>query len=126
MQNAYTLLISKLRAFTQKYYQNLLLRGLMVSFSLLAIGFILFAFLEYYGRFGTLTRSFLFWSFTTISTCILIVWVANPILKLVKLGKRLSDEEAAKIIGKHFPDVADKLLNVIQLKQQNSKNYDLL
>ena len=126
MQNAYSILISKLRAFTQKYYQNLLLRGLIVSFSMLAIAFILFALIEYYGQFGTLTRSILFWSFTSLSSCILIVWILIPILKLIKLSKRLSDEGAAKIIGKHFPDVADKLLNVIQLKQQSTGNLDLL
>jgi len=126
MQNAYSLLISKLRAFTQKYYQNLLLRGVLVSFSIVAIGFIVLAFMEYYGRFGTLTRSVLFWSFISLSICTIIAWVIIPILKLVKLGKRLSDEEAAKIIGTHFPDVADKLLNVIQLKQQSSGNLDLL
>ena len=126
MQNAYTLLISKLKAFTQKYYTNLLLRGLIVSFSMLAIGFILFALLEHYGRFGTTIRSILFWSFTAISTCIIIVWVVFPILKLIKISKQLNDEEAAKIIGKHFPDVADKLLNVIQLKQQKTGNLSLL
>ena len=126
MQNAYSLLISKLRAFTQKYYLNLLLRGSILSFSVLAIGFILFALLEYYGRFGTLTRSLLFWGFAILSTSIVITWVLIPLLKLIKLGKQLSDEDAAKIIGKHFPDVADKLLNVIQLKQQNSANLKLL
>ncbi len=126
MQNAYSLLISKLRAFTQKYYQNLLIKGLLLSFSLLAVGFILVALLEYYGRFGILTRKLLFWSFSTVSVCVLIAWVLFPILKLVKLSSQLSEEEAAKIIGKQFPEVADKLLNVLQLKQQNSENLSLL
>ncbi len=126
MQNTYSLLISKLRAFTQKYYQNLLLRGVIVSFSVVAIGFILFALLEHYGRFGVITRTILFWGFTIISSCVLVGWILIPILKLIKLGKRLSEEDAAKIIGKHFPEVADKLLNVIQLKQQNKGNLSLL
>ena len=126
MQNAYSILISKLRAFTQKYYQNLLIRGVIVSFSLLAIGFISFALVEHFGRFNTLTRSILFWTFSLLSASVLFVWILVPILKLIKLGKRLSDQEAAKIIGKHFPDVADKLLNVLQLKQQNSTNLGLL
>ena len=126
MQNAYTILISKLRAFTQKYYQNLLIRGLIVSFSLLAIGIISFALLEHFGRFNTLTRTVLFWLFSTLSACIIVVWILVPILKLIKLGKRLSDKEAAKIIGAQFPDVADKLLNVLQLKEQNSSSLSLL
>jgi len=126
MQNAYEILINKLSAFTQKYYQNLLLRGLIVSFSLVAFAVISFALLEHFGRFSMASRSILFWTFSVLSSFILVVWVLIPILKLIKLGKRLSDEEAAKIIGKHFPLVADKLLNVIQLKQQNKDGVGLL
>ena len=126
MQNAYSLLIGKLRAFTQKYYQNLLLRGLILCFSSIAFGFIAIATLEYYGRFGIEIRTLLFWAFILISSLIFCFWVIAPILKLAKLGDRLSDAEAAKIIGLHFPGVADKLLNVIQLKQQSSTNLALL
>ena len=126
MQDAYSLLIKKLRAFTQKYYQNLLIRGLLLCFSSIALGFIAFAILEYYGRFGVEARTILFWAFVIMSKSIFFFWVLRPIFKLAKLGKRLSDDEAAKIIGKHFPDVADKLLNVIQLKKQSSSNVALL
>ena len=126
MQNAYFLLISKLRAFTQKYYQNLLLKGLILCFSTLSLGFIALALLEYYGQFGMETRTMLFWAFTLLSSSIFFVLVIYPLLKLLKLGHRLSDTDAAKIIGKHFPDVADKLLNVIQLKQQSTSNLALL
>ena len=126
MHNAYYLLISKLRAFTQKYYQNLLIRGFILCFSTLSLGFIATSLLEYYGQFGTTTRTILFWVFTLLSTSIFFVLVIYPLLKLLKLGHRLSDTDAAKIIGKHFPDVADKLLNVIQLKQQKASNLALL
>ena len=126
MQDAYSLLIKKLSAFTQKYYQNLLIRGLILCFSCTALGFISFAVLEYYGRFGVEARTGFFWAFLILSTLILFFWVLRPLLKLVKLGERLSDDQAAKIIGKHFPDVADKLLNVIQLKKQSSSNMALL
>lgn len=40
-------------------------------------------------------------------------------LHYFKLGKLISHEEAAKIIGTHFTDVKDKLLNVLQLKSQS-------
>lgn len=36
----------------------------------------------------------------------------------MKLGEIISHKEAANIIGKHFPNVKDKLLNTLQLKQQ--------
>jgi hypothetical protein len=44
-------------------------------------------------------------------------YVAYPVLKMNKLGKIISHEQASEIIGKHFPEVQDKLLNVLQLKK---------
>ena len=126
MQDAYSILINKLSAFTQKYYQNQLIRGVALCFTSVALGFIVFAVLEHYGRFGVLTRTILFWAFVLLSTLILCLLVFRPLFKLAKLGERLSDDQAAKIIGRHFHDVSDKLLNVIQLKKQSQGNLALI
>ena len=112
MQDAYSTLINKLSAFTQKYYQNQLIKGLVLCFTLVALGFIVFSVLEHFGRFSVLTRTILFWAFVLLSTVILCLLIFRPIFKLANLGKRLSDDQAAKIIGRHFHDVSDKLLNV--------------
>ena len=126
MQDAYSILINKLSAFIQKYYQNQLIRGLALCFTSVALGFIVFAVLEHYGRFGVFTRTILFWAFVLLSTLILCLLVLRPLFKLAKLGERLSDDEAAKIIGRYFHDVSDKLLNVIQLKKQGQGNLALI
>jgi len=126
MQNAYGHLIEKLQTFTQKYYKNLLIRGFILCFSALAIAFVSLSVLEYFGRFSIVVRTFIFWSFIGLASFVLIVWIVRPLLQLIKLSKRISEQEAALIIGKHFPEVADKLLNVIQLKQQNHPNIKLL
>ena len=47
-----------------------------------------------------------------------IYWIALPFLSYIKLGNRISHEQAASIIGQHFQDVKDKLLNILQLRQQ--------
>ena len=125
MQDAYSILINKLSAFTQKYYKNQLIRGLVLCFTIVAIGLIAFAVIEYYGRFGVIARAILFWVFVVLSTIILSLLVFRPLFKLAKIGERLSDDQAAKIIGSHFDDVSDKLLNVIQLKQQNTGQHSL-
>jgi hypothetical protein len=39
-----------------------------------------------------------------------------PFSKMAKLGKQISHEQAAVIVGKHFPEVSDKLLNILQLR----------
>lgn len=51
-----------------------------------------------------------------------------PLFHYFKLGKTISHEEAAKIIGDHFNNVEDKLLNVLNLRKQAEamENKELL
>jgi len=44
-------------------------------------------------------------------------WVIIPGLSYLSLGKQLSLDEAAKLIGNHFFSIRDKLLNTLQLKE---------
>lgn len=113
-------LIEKLDEFIRKYYRNQLLRGLIYSTGLVFLFFISVTALEYYAHFDTLIRTVLFYSFVLMSGFILVKYIAIPLSKLYKLGRLISYEEAANIIGKHFSDVQDKLLNVLQLQQQSS------
>jgi len=48
---------------------------------------------------------------------ILVVYFFKPLLKLYRIGSVISHEQAAHIIGTHFTDVRDKLLNTLQLKK---------
>ena len=55
-------------------------------------------------------------------------YLVIPILKLNHFGKIISYEEAAHIIGKHFSNISDKLINTLQLQQQTGSilSIDLL
>jgi hypothetical protein len=43
---------------------------------------------------------------------------------MLKLGKHISYEQAASIIGKHFPEVDDRLLNTLQLQSQVNEHTE--
>ena len=62
----YLSLIKKLDAFVRKYYRNKAIRGLLIATALLTAGFLIFTLAEYFGRFGILGRTVLFWSFTCV------------------------------------------------------------
>jgi hypothetical protein len=120
MFSSYQILIDKLNEFIKKYYTNQLLRGLMVSGAFIVASFIAINILEYYFYLSSLTRKILFFGFI-FSSFLLFVWlILLPLLKIYKLGKTLSYEEASKIIGTHFSEVKDKLLNVLQLQKDAS------
>ncbi|HNX42929.1 MAG TPA: hypothetical protein PKI35_00720 [Bacteroidales bacterium] len=118
MENNYYLLLRKIDAFIRKYYKNQLIRGAIYSLALLALFFILISALEYFSWFSTTIRTILFYSYLTATAFILGRFVIIPLLKLRRIGKIISHEEAANIIGRHFTDVKDILLNTLQLKNQ--------
>lgn len=114
----YRLLIEKLDQFIRKYYVNQLLRGILYSVGLILVLFITINVLEYFFYFSTTGRKLLLFSFLGTTILALGGWVVLPLLKYFHLGKVISHERAASIIGNHFQDVKDKLLNILQLKQQ--------
>ena len=118
-QNYYDQLIHKVDQFTRKYYINQIIRGSLYFVGLVTIVFIAFNLLENQFYFSKAIRKLLFFSFLGLFGLTFWNWVLTPMLHYFKLGKLISHEEAAKIIGTHFTDVKDKLLNVLQLKSQS-------
>jgi hypothetical protein len=116
----YALLIQKLDGFIRKFYINHLLRGALYTVGTVLGLFVLLNVLEYYFYFSSSVRTGLFWGFVGISGLALWNWVAVPLLHYFHLGKVISREQAAQIIGDHFPNVKDKLLNILQLKEQSN------
>ena len=114
---SYQLLIEKLDRFIRKFYLNQFIRGLLFSVGFILLFFLLINILEHYFYFGTGPRKILFFSFLVSSLAALSFWVFTPLLKYFQLGKIISHEQAAEIIGNHFDDVKDKLLNILQLKK---------
>ena len=112
------ILIQKLDEFIRKYYKNQLVKGALYSTALLVSAYLLVVLLEYLGEFNTIVRSVLFYSFLSGSIFILVKFIFIPLSKLNRYGKTISYEEAAGIIGTHFSNVQDKLLNVLQLQSE--------
>jgi hypothetical protein len=119
-------LFVKLKEYKRKYYLNLLLRGIIFTLASILLIYLLINSIEYAGRFQSTIRTILFFSFIGVSLIVVYKWIIVPILKLTSLHKQLDDEEASRMIGKYFPEINDKLLNTIQLKNINSKENSLL
>jgi hypothetical protein len=54
---------------------------------------------------------------------IVISYFIVPLARLYRIGKIISHEEASGIVGRHFPDVRDKLLNALQLKRMTGESH---
>ena len=126
MQGDYNLLIDKLNSFIREYYRNLMVRGVVFTFITLVLILILTAFFEHFGFFSSSIRTILFWSYFVLSMCIVIWLIVRPAIKMWQLTDGLSYSQAANIIGKHFPEISDKLINILELKNKTSGNKNLI
>src|SRR5690606_20621892 len=129
MNKTYDKLIEKLDAFTRKYYLNQIIRGAIYFVAIGLAAFLLSAVLEYVGRFSTSVRTVLFFVLIFTFAVLFISFILIPAFKLARMGKLISHDEASRMIGNHFPDISDKLLNTLQLKRQaelSSRDNSLL
>jgi hypothetical protein len=120
----YSLLINKLDEFIRKYYINQLIRGSLYTLAVILVFFLLISFAEYRFYFSSLVRKIFFYSFLSTSLASLWFLVIQPVLKINRLGEIISHQQAAQIIGQHFSDVQDKLLNILQLKELSASLSD--
>ena len=117
-------LLIKLEEFIRKYYKNQLLRGAIFFTAAALTLFLLISLLEYFGHFNTTFRTILFYGFILFNSAVLTTFIIIPVLKLYKIGERLDFEKASVIIGTHFINIKDKLLNTLQLQQQYQNQFD--
>ena len=99
-----------------------------------AVLFVVFGFLFFMGVLGV---EYFLWLHSTGRLLLLLVgigivvylfakYIGIPLFYLFKFKKGLSNKEAALIIGKHFPEVGDKLYNLLDLDDDQNKSELLL
>ena len=121
-------ILQALDAFIRKYYKNLLIRGVLYAVGIVLTLFLAAVLLEHFGWLSSLARGLVFW-IGVVAVAAVVGWlVVRPWLKMRGLGKRIGRDEAARIVGRHFPEVSDKLLNLLQLMEEGADTYgsDLL
>jgi hypothetical protein len=127
MNDNYQFLIRKLDHFIRKYYKNQIVKGLIYSVALVALFYLVVSLLEFIGHFGMQVRTLLFYGFLGAILFVLGRFIMIPTFRLFRIGKIITREQAAEIIGRYFPEVRDKLLNTLQLsKIDDASSRDLI
>ncbi|KJD36735.1 glutamyl-tRNA synthetase [Tamlana sedimentorum] len=117
---------NKVEAFIKRYYTNELLKGVILFFAIGLLYFLFTLFIEHVLWLSTNARTILFWLFIAVEAGLLFKFILLPLAKLFKLKKGINYLDASKIIGQHFPEVNDKLVNIFQLENNESKSELLL
>ncbi len=116
---------NKLEQFIKRYYTNELLKGAILFFAIGLLYLIITLFVEYMLWLNPTARTILFWVFIAVELGLFAKFIVIPLTHLFNLRQGINFETASKVIGNHFPEVNDKLLNVLQLNQ-NPVQSDLL
>lgn len=117
----------RLKDFKRKYFLNILIKNLIFFLSISLIISLLALIVDYISQAGVVGRTLIFY----ISVFLVLgsfAWLMVPwILGYFDIGsKTLSDEKAAALIGEHYEDIKDKLLNALQLEKLSSQDSGLV
>jgi len=119
-------ILLKLKAYKRKYYFNKIVKGLIFNIAFFLFLLLTTSWLEYSFQMSSTARTIVF-SLSAFSLIyFLIQYLFIPSYHLIKNGAKLTDAQAARQIGKYFPEINDKLLNIIQLNNISSKENSLI
>lgn len=119
-------LLQSIDEYRKKYYQNQLFKGSLFAVALLLSLFLLINTIEYFGRFNSIVRGVLLFTYLAAFAYVSYRWVLSPFLFLSGLTRPISNEDAARQIGRFFPSIGDKLLNTLQLGSLGTNQSDLI
>ncbi|MET4081080.1 hypothetical protein ABIB40_001025 [Pedobacter sp. UYP30] len=119
---SYNELLVKINEFIRKFYLNKILRGSIYASAILLLLYLFIFISFYYLHPPTAVKTIIFFSFLIIGILTVGFLIIKPLFAMLKLGRRLSLDEASVIIGNHFADIKDKLLNTLQLHQLAENN----
>tara|TARA_R110001599_G_scaffold160515_1_gene348309 strand:- start:20076 stop:23453 length:3378 start_codon:yes stop_codon:yes gene_type:complete len=120
------LLKQQLQAYKKKFYTNRLIKGTILFLAFFLSLFIVANAFEFSARLSGGGRAILFFSFVFGSLLAFVWFIGKNLFHLRNAQRHLSNEEASKQIGAHFPAISDKLLNIIQLEKLNTAQNELL
>ena len=119
-----SILITKIERFIRKFYLNRLIQGVLMGTILMIVLFLIINGIEYFSWLPQKGRLLLLLLFVFGTIFVFIFYFALPIINLIRFRKKMSDEKAAVIIGRFFPEISDKLLNTLQLSNELSQDID--
>jgi len=113
---------SRINETRRRLYRKEFLHRLLTIYSvLLLVGGIILS-LESLVEFNTAVRSIIFYTYWSLAALLMIVFAGKQFLQFAGVLSNHTDEEIARLIGKHFPTVGDRLENTLDLAAMIERN----
>ncbi|WKX77962.1 hypothetical protein [Zobellia laminariae] len=122
----YQNILQKLNGFVRKYYTKMLIKGILLFIAFGLLFFFAVLGVEYLLWLNSTGRLVLLLTFVAIELWLLFKYILTPLFYLFKLKQGINNRQASVLIGKHFPEVGDKLYNLIDLGEDKNQSELLL
>lgn len=122
----YNNILDKLNEFIRKHYTQKLIKGMLLFLAFGLLFFLAVMGVEYLLWLNSTGRLMLFLLFIATELFLLFTYILTPLFYLFKVKRGITPKDAAVLIGKHFPQVGDKLYNLLDLAENPEKSELLL
>ncbi|MDC6387838.1 hypothetical protein PP182_04055 [Maribacter sp. PR1] len=123
---SYSIILEKLNEFIRKHYTQKLIKGVILFTALGLLFFLAVVGIEFALWLNSTGRLILLMAFLLVEGYLLYKYIFVPVFYLFKIKKGITTKDASLMIGKHFPEVGDKLYNLLDLADNPEKSELLL
>ncbi len=123
MTDNFNILVDKLNSFKTRFYTYRLVRGLILLFFILIFLYTIYSLTEFFVYFSPAVRQTVFFGFILFFSLLSMQFIILPTLKIFNVLKAMDIKMVTKVIQKHFTAIEDKLLNIIELNELQTKQY---
>ncbi|MDE6630631.1 MAG: hypothetical protein K2K11_04345, partial [Bacteroidales bacterium] len=107
---------AKLDLFLERYYRNKAFKGLLVFLGLLVAVALILGLVQWLTFSPGKVRAVLFYGSAAGMLAVAGVFVLWPLLQSMGVVKRMSRMQAAHYLAERFPELGDRLYNVLELE----------
>ena len=123
MNKNYKQFVDKLNSYIRKFYFYQLIRGLILFVLLIVVYYSLLSSLEYFNYFNPTVKLFIVVVTLSFTLFIFIYFLVLPGIKLFGIGKRITYYDVSRQLSVTFPEIKDKLINIVELENESNSIY---
>ena len=126
MEKSYKQFVDKLNTYIRKFYLFQLIRGAMLCMLLLIVYSGSLFLLEYFSYFDPKIKLSIVLLTVLLTLLVSIYFIVIPFIKLLGIGKILTYYDVSSLLSKKYPEIKDRLINIVELSAHSSSNYSSL
>jgi len=123
MDKNYKQFVDKLNSYIRKFYLYQLIRGLILFILLIIAYYSLVSTLEYFNYFNPNIKMVIIVVTLLFTLFIFIYFLVVPGIKLLGIGKRLTYYDVSSQLSVTYPEIKDKLINIVELENESNAIY---